>query len=161
MMCGVDQHKVIPLLLRQRPKKGMRAGSSGHGVECRDVATELIDGGRLVVSRAGQPPLRYFDAGLHSTLAQDSFQDQRAQQLANDPVRSVIVATCCRSQTFAYVVDDLREIPVAEPVVAAAQAVDVCQKVLPVPEVQLTPGRRLAWQIRALAGMHVTRPLST
>ena len=37
----MDQHEVIPLLLRERAEKGMREGIHRHFLKCGDFGTEL------------------------------------------------------------------------------------------------------------------------
>ncbi len=81
----MDLHKVIPLLFRETAEEGMRERIRRHLLKCRDFGTELVDGGGLVMSGPGEPPLGDFDARLHSSLAQDSVHLHRAQEPADDP----------------------------------------------------------------------------
>ena len=96
-MSGVDQHEVIPLLLRERAEKGMREGIYRHFLKCGDFGTELIEGGGFVMTGSGEPPLGNLDAGLHSSLLDDSFEQQRTHEFADDPGGPVICAAKGRS----------------------------------------------------------------
>jgi len=96
-MSGVDQREIIPLLFRKRAEKGMREGTARHFLKCGDSGTKLVEGGGLVMTGPGEPPLGNLDARFHSSLAQDSLQHQRAQEFADDPGCPMICAAKGRS----------------------------------------------------------------
>lgn len=136
MMSGMDQRELIPLLFRESAEKGMRKWLGRHGLKCRDFATELVDGGGLVMRGSGKPPLGHLDSRFHASLAQDTLQDQRTEDFADDPCGPMIVTSLGCSQTFSNVVHDLREIPIPGAVITGTiEVVDVRQGVRPVPEV--------------------------
>jgi len=139
MMGRVDQREIIPLLHCQRAKKGMWVRRSGHCLKGGDLSTELVDGGGLIVRGTREPPLGNLDARLHPSLTQNALQDDRAQEFANDPVCAMIDAALGRSQSFSYMLDDLRKVPIPGPVVTGvAQMVNVRQGLWPTLEVQLS-----------------------
>ena len=97
MMSGMDQREIIPLLFRKTAEKGMRERSGRHFLKCGDFGAELVEGGGLVMTGPGEPPLGNLDARLHSSLVQDSLQHQRAQEFADDPGCPMICAAKGRS----------------------------------------------------------------
>jgi len=146
MMGGVDQHEIIPLLFRERAEKGVRERGGLHFLKGGDFGTELVEGGGLVVTGAGEPPLGNLDARLHPSLADDAFEDQRARDFADDPGGPMLCAAKSRSQTFADMIENLRQIPVpGADIMRAVQAVDIRQCFRPAFEIQpssLHCGRR-------------------
>src|ERR1700693_2879182 len=64
MMSGMDQRELIPLLFRERAEKGVRERSGRHFLKCGDIGTELVEGGGLVMTGPGEPPLGNLDARL-------------------------------------------------------------------------------------------------
>ena len=107
MMPGVDQYQVLPLLLREGAEEGMLVWLRRQLLKRCDFGAELVDGCRLVVAGAGEPPLGDFDARFHTPLTHDSLQDQRPEEFADDPRALMLVAVQGRAQAFAHVVQRL------------------------------------------------------
>jgi hypothetical protein len=103
----MDQREIIPLLFRERAEKRMWEGSGRHFLKCGDFGTKLVERGGLVMTGPGKPPLGNLDARLHSSVAQDSLQHQRAQEFADDPGCPMICAAKGRPETFSDMVQGL------------------------------------------------------
>jgi hypothetical protein len=143
MVSGVDQDEIVPLLFRQRAKERVREGSGRHGLKCADLGTELVDGGGLVMAGPGEPPLGHLDTRLHSPLTQNSLENQRADKSADDPSGLMVNAVKSRSEAFADVVQNLRQIPIPRAVIVRlAKAVDIRQQIRPGLEVEMSSVER-------------------
>src|ERR1700722_12613845 len=111
MVGGVDEDEVVPLLFREGAEVGMRERRGRHALEGGGLGTELVDGGGLVVTGAGKPPVWHLDARLHPSLTQNSLEDQRADDSANDPGPLMGRAAHGRADALADMFQRLRQVP--------------------------------------------------
>src|SRR5262245_42876097 len=110
MVTGVDQQQLVPLRLTEGTEERMRLRRARQLLKSRQVRAEAIHGFRLVVLGTGEPPIGHLDAGLHAALPQNSLEDDRTKQLADDPGTAMVEAADRGPQAFANVIEDLRQV---------------------------------------------------